>query len=34
MREECSEPYLKMLVKLWPGGWIDHLKRMNRKVDE
>ena len=34
MREECSGPYLKMLIKLWPGDWIDKLKRMNRKVDE
>ena len=33
MREGCSEPYLKMLVKLWPGYWIDQLKRMNRNVD-
>ena len=23
-----------MLIKLWPGDWIDQLKRMNRKVDE
>ena len=23
VREECSEPYLKMLIKLWPGYWID-----------
>ena len=28
-REECSEPYLKMLIKLWPGDWIDQLNRMN-----
>ena len=34
VREECSEPHLKMLINLWPGYWIDHLKRMNRKVDE
>ena len=34
MREECSRPYLKMLIKLWPGDWIDQLKRMNQKVDE
>ena len=25
--------YLKMLTKLWHGGWIDQLKRMNQKVD-
>ena len=23
-----------MLIKLWPGDWIDWLRRMNRKVDE
>ena len=23
-----------MLIKLWPGDWIDRLRRMNRKVDE
>ena len=34
MREECSGPYLKMLIKSWPGVWIDQLKRMNKKVDE
>ena len=34
MREGCSEPYLKMLIKLWPGDWIDHLKGMNQKIDE
>ena len=34
MRDECSGPYLKMLIKLWPGYWIDQLKRMNRKVYE
>ena len=34
VREGCSEPYLKMLIKLWPGDWVDHLKKMNRKVDE
>ena len=34
VREECSGPYLKMLIKLWPGDWIDQLKRMNRKVNE
>ena len=34
VREECSGLYLKMLIKLWPGDWIDQLKRMNRKVDE
>ena len=35
VREECSGPYLKMLIKLWPGGdWIVQLKRMNQKVDE
>ena len=34
MREECSNPYLKMLIKLWPVDWIDQLKRMNRKVNE
>ena len=34
VREGCSEPYLLMLIKLWPGYWISQLKRMNRKVDE
>ena len=34
MREECSGPYLKMLIKLWPGYWIDQLNRTNLKVDE
>ena len=35
VREECSGTYLKMLIKLRPGGyWIDQLKRMNQKVDE
>ena len=34
MREDCSGPYLKMLIKLWPGDWIDQLKRTNQKVDE
>ena len=34
MREECSEPYLKMLSKLCPGDWVDQLKRMNPKVNE
>ena len=33
VRKNCSEPYLKMLIKIWPGNWIDQLKRMNRKVD-
>ena len=33
-REECSGPYLKTSIKLWPGDLIDQLKRMNRKVDE
>ena len=33
VREGCSEPYLKMLIKLWPGDWISQLKRMNRKVN-
>ena len=23
-----------MLIKLWPGDWIDQLKRMNQKVYE
>ena len=32
--EECSGPYLKMLIKVWPGYWIDQLKRMNQKADE
>ena len=32
VREGFSEPYFKMLIKLWPGDWIDQLKRMNRKV--
>ena len=34
VREECSGPYLNFLIKLWPGDWIDQLKRMNKKVDE
>ena len=34
VREGCSEPYLLMLIKLWPGDWISKLKRTNRKVDE
>ena len=29
VREGCSEPYLLMLIKLWPGDWISQLKRMN-----
>ena len=29
VREECSVPYLKMLIKIWPGDWIDQSKRMN-----
>ena len=29
VREGCSESYLKMLIKLWPGDWIDQLKRIN-----
>ena len=33
VREECSEPYLNFLIKLWPGDWIDQSKRMNRKVN-
>ena len=31
VREECNGPYLKMLIKLWPGDWVDQLKRMNKK---
>ena len=34
VREGCSEPYLKMLIKIWPGGWISQLKRINQKVDD
>ena len=34
MREEICGPCLKMLIKLWPGDWIDQLKRMNQKVYE
>ena len=34
VREEICGPYLKMLIKLWPGDWIDQLKSMNQKVDE
>ena len=34
MRDECNGPYLNFLSKLWPGDWIDQLKRMNRKVDK
>ena len=34
-REGSSEfPYLLMLIKLWPGDWINQLKRTNQKVDE
>ena len=32
MREECSGPYLKMLIKLWPGYWIDQLERMIKRL--
>ena len=32
--EGSSDPYLLMLIKLWPGYWISQLKTMNRKVDE
>ena len=35
VREGSSEfPYLLMLIKLWPGYWMNQLKRMNRKVDK
>ena len=34
VREGCSKTFLKMLIKLWPGYWIDPLKRMNQRVDE
>ena len=35
VREGHSEfPYLLMLIKLWPGYWMNQLKRMNQKVDE
>ena len=34
VREGCSESYLKMLIKLWTGDWIDQLKRMNQNLDE
>ena len=34
VREECSGSYLKMLIKLWPGDWIDQLNRLNQKVDK
>jgi len=34
VREEICGPYLKMLIKLWPGDWVDQLKRINKKVDE
>ena len=34
VREGSSEPYLLMLINLWPGDWISKLKRINRKVDE
>ena len=30
MREGCSERYLKMLIKLCPGDWIDQLKRESK----
>ena len=33
VREGCSEPYLKMLIKLWHGDWISQLERTNLKVD-
>ena len=32
VREGCSEPYLEMLIKPWPGDWISKLKRMNCKI--
>ena len=32
--EGCSEPYLPMLIKLWPEDWISQLKKMNLKLDE
>ena len=35
VREGSSEfPYLIMIMKIWPGGWISQLKRTNQKVDE
>ena len=34
VREGCSETYLKMLIKIWPGYWISQLKRIHRKADE
>ena len=34
VREGCSELYLLMLIKLWPGDWISHLNRTNQKVNE
>ena len=34
VREGSSEfPYLLILINIWPGDWISHLKRINRKVD-
>ena len=29
VREGCSEPYLKILIKIWPRYWISQLKRTN-----
>ena len=33
VREGCSEPYLKMLIKLWHRDCISQLKRMNQNVN-
>ena len=35
VREGSSEfPYLIILIKLWPGYWMNRLKMMNQKVNE
>ena len=34
VREGCSEPYLKMLIKIWPGNCKTQLKMMNQNVDD
>ena len=33
VREGSSEPYLLMLIKLWPADWISQWKKMNQKLD-
>ena len=34
VREGFSEPYLLILIKIWPGDRISKFKRMNRKMYE